>query len=291
MLITRTQLAKELKCTTKWIDECRKTGRLPEYEPDTKLFDRAKALAAWEEWQEEIAQNEEMDEQSDDLLQSILRRWKARVELMLQSKLDLERKLIFATAARETYNELRGMIAIEFDRFAQVAPEKLVHCATKPEIAKKLDHEVISTIQRIREAHKSPDNAVTLEDRATRSDNPALELKDRIEAQKTIYNNLDAENKETKAQIVKAELLMFDDVVRIMWERIAGLKTEFSALPGNMPGSLIGHDQATQRQRIKDKVTNLMERHFLPFEVKDFQSSETINNYRIEAEEKQEQVK
>src|SRR5258708_10247391 len=131
MLITRTQLAKELKCTTKWIDECRKTGRLPEYEPETKLFDRAKALEAWEKWQEEIAQNEEMDGQSDELLASILRRWKARVELLLQDKLDLERKLIFATAARDTYNKLHALTSLEFDRFSRAAAELLTGCKTK----------------------------------------------------------------------------------------------------------------------------------------------------------------
>jgi len=295
MQITRIQLAKELKCTTKWIDECRKSGRLPEYEPGTKIFDRAKALAAWQEWQDEIAQNDEAGEASDELLASLLRRWKGRVELLLQSKLDLERKLIFATASRETYDDIRAIIATEFDRFAQGASDMLAGCKTKPEISKALQREVLISIERIREAHASGDGesgrAVDLKDNATQSDNPALEFRDRIDAQKTIYNNLDADIKETKAQVVKGELLQFDDVAEICWERIYGLKTEFTALPGNLPGLLLGHDHPTQLQRIKDKVANLMERHFLPFEVKDFQSSEVIAQYRIEAQDKKEQAK
>jgi hypothetical protein len=292
MQITRTQLAKELKCTTKWIDECRKSGRLPEYEPGSKLFDRAKALAAWQEWQDEIAQNDEAAEASDELLASLLRRWKARVELLLQSKLDLERKLIFATAARDTYDGIHAIVAAEFDRFALGASEAITECKTKSEISKALQREMLISIELIREAHSSGDGesgrAVDLKDNATQSDNPALEFRDRIDVQKTIYNNLDADIKETKAQVVKGELLMFDDVAELCWERINGLRTEFTALPGNLPGLLLGHGQSTQLQRIKDKLANLMERHFVPFEVKDFQSAEIISQYRIEAQDKKE---
>src|ERR1700756_5153482 len=100
MLITRAQLAKELKITTKWLDDCRKLGRLPDYEPGTKLFDRAKALAAWEEWQTE-ANDEDLD--SIDYLESVLRLRRSMTEISRQKVNKLRGETIHVDAVRMAY--------------------------------------------------------------------------------------------------------------------------------------------------------------------------------------------
>jgi hypothetical protein len=66
-----------------------------------------------------------------------------------------------------------------------------------------------------------------------------------------------------------------------------GLSRNADELPECARGEAIVRSAVHRHQML----ANLMERHFLPFEAKDFQSSETVNQYRSEAEEKKEQSK
>jgi hypothetical protein len=269
MLITRAQLSKELNCTTKWVDECRKSGRLPDYEPGTKLFDRDKALKAWVSWQEEA--NDE-DEDSVEYLTSVLRLWRSRVELSRQKSIALQRSLIYTTEAERIYNAHRELVRANLERWAEESAAKVTQTDKVTEVSQKLTECVHAALDRI---YGSPTQDAVAS--ATESINgpDTLDLKKAIERTKTAYNNSEAEIREIKAKIVSGEILLYEDVVRVASERVSVVRVNFLAQPARQATSLVGRVQSINLHKLKEVVDSLMD-NLSDWNAADFRPADSV---------------
>jgi hypothetical protein len=254
MLITRAQLAKELKITTKWLDDCRKLGRLPDYEPGTKLFDRAKALAAWSEWQAEV--NDE-DEGSQEYLASVLRLWHSRVELSKQKSIALQQSLMYATEAEGIYNKHRELVRVNLEQWAEEAAAKIDQTMNIIAVASALTDTGYAAMDRILNA--PADTTPAPEAASIAIDAPdTLDIKKAIERAKTSYNHSEAEIRELKAKIVSGELLLYSDVLNVASERVGTVRINFLAQPARQASALVGRVQSINLHKLKEVAGQLM---------------------------------
>jgi hypothetical protein len=272
MLITRNQLAKELGVTPKWVTECRKSGRLPDCSPGTKLYDREKALAHWQEWQARVNQE---DEDSVEYLESVLRLWKSRVKLSNQKALNLQLSTILAGSAKQTYDQSRDILE---EIFTEAVSNAAI--ATIGETRPSHISDTVKAFLDIAFDQLSDRFEKDLEPEAPEAfgfpetDNPALDLKKRIEVQKTEYNRSEALIRETRAELASGLLISYSDFEHIFGERHGSARSALLALPAQVAAVILGYSAEAARTEMLKKVADALE-NIVPFDLNDFRSAVT----------------
>ena len=272
-LITRAQLAKELKITPKWVDECRSKGRLPDYEPGTKLFGREKALEAWKSWQHEV--NDE-DPDSVEYLTSVLRLWRSRVELSRQKAAALWRTTIIAQAAESGYNAHRDAIWSNLQQWAEESASKAAGLFARPEISRVLTDACHSAIERLNQGSEGEVEHARDPRLGDQGDvNEDLDLKKCIERAKVAHNHSEARIREIKAGIISGELLLFADVVQVTSERVASAKINFLALPARSANSIAGRTKDAILIQLQGAIDRIMD-NVPAWNVADFRPADSV---------------
>lgn len=281
VLITRSQLATELKITLDWVDKSRKSGRLPNYEPGTKLFDRAKALAHWESWQKEVNQE---DAGSTEYLESVLRLTRSRVELSRQKLAKLLRALILATDAEQVWTTHRQTILSEFSRLAITASESLSMSTDRAAICSALTELVYTAIDRINAASGSDDLETPEYVHRGSLQDVTLEIKDRIEKARTELNHIEAEIRETKARVVSGDLLVLAKVEEVLAQRVNSTRMKLLGLPNHAIMALTGRDSSAIHHSLTERLEHVAST-LDPWRLDDFLEKDVIRQFKADLED------
>ena len=271
MLVTRSQLAAAVDLSLKQVDVHRLKGTFRPVTEKPLRFDLEECQKAYTEFR---SQFDATDDSSDELKESQLRRWIARIDLSSQKLEKLLETTIPADTAERLYTEAKRIVSRRLTAWASEVVDRLQGLEDRVDLYDVVNDSCLNLIDEVGELLACIDLSSQNEGQ---EDYGTLDLescdgwRQKIDRCKARLNHIESDRIEARTGIVAGRLLIFDEVVRIMGDRHSAVRSRILALPSELAQLLVAVDRDTQLERLREKIADALE-NLCPFDVEDFKS-------------------
>jgi hypothetical protein len=288
LLVSRTQLAEELKLSRKQVDRYHKSGAFKPVSTSPLRFDLAKCV---EVYRKKKAKSEELRTGGVDKLTAQLRKARADLE---ESELKLSRLHEDIVPADELEAAWEGNRAACLERIRKFPTEiasalmGVERIAEVSDILETAMRQVLTDLSEIK-VTEDRDNEPTSKtskssNRSGKAGRTPEVVKLELEAMQAQIYHSRAGRKELGNCLIDARAFQTSDVERVLGQWIGSAKARLWAIPNTMPRLLVGHTTAEAIQAALSKAVEEAAAELRPFDAEAFKSR-SIDYTTVDPEE------